>query len=265
MDFISIDKDLCKKDHVCVFECPFKLLQIDENKFPVPVKGAEKMCIDCGHCLAVCPHGALTLKGVGPDDCEPVNPELLPDTKSMEHFFKTRRSIRTYKRKTVSEKTIDQLIELTRWTPTARNLQPVHWMVAHNPETVKSFAGMVVNRMKETNYMPPITKAWDKGLDMIMRGAPHLIIAHADSSGFNPGADCSIALAAIETAAPSFGLGACWAGFFMGMANVYLPIVEKLNLPANHKVYGALMIGYPKFKYHRIPPRNAARISYMDT
>lgn len=222
------------------------------------------MCIDCGHCLAVCPHGALTLKGVGPNDCEPVNPERLPDKKSIDHFFKTRRSIRTYKRKMVPRQTIDRLIDLTRWAPTARNLQPVHWRVAHQPETVKSLAGMVVQRMKETGYMPPITKAWDAGMDMIMRSAPHLIIAHANHSGFNPRADCAIALSTIEAAAPSFGLGACWAGFFMGMANDYPPIIEKLGLPADHKVYGALIIGYPKFIYHRIPPRNAARITYMD-
>jgi len=37
---------------------------------------------------------------------------------------------------------------------------------------------------------------------------------------------------------------------------------EALELPAGHKSFGAMMLGYPKLKYHRIPLRITPRISW---
>jgi hypothetical protein len=39
-------------------------------------------------------------------------------------------------------------------------------------------------------------------------------------------------------------------------------MVKALALPKGFKIYGALMVGYPKYKYQRIPARKAARIIY---
>jgi len=33
-----------------------------------------------------------------------------------------------------------------------------------------------------------------------------------------------------------------------------------MGLPAEHRAYGAMMVGYPKFKYPRIPQRNPPRV-----
>jgi hypothetical protein len=54
--------------------------------------------------------------------------------------------------------------------------------------------------------------------------------------------------------------GICRAGFFMMAANVEPRINDFLNLPKEHKVYAALMLGYPRFRYYRMPPRQEARI-----
>lgn len=40
-------------------------------------------------------------------------------------------------------------------------------------------------------------------------------------------------------------------------------IPEFLNLPAGHKIYGAAMIGLPKFRYCGIPERNPATIDWL--
>jgi len=34
-------------------------------------------------------------------------------------------------------------------------------------------------------------------------------------------------------------------------------------LPLGQKVFGAVMIGYPKFRYHRIPEKNRAVIDWL--
>ena len=90
----------------------------------------------------------------------------------------------------------------------------------------------------------------------------HLIIAYADESiGMSP-ANCVIALTHLELAASSLGLGACWAGYFMAAAGVYEPLQRELALPDGHKTFGALMVGYPTYTYHRIPLRHDQKIQW---
>jgi nitroreductase len=57
-----------------------------------------------------------------------------------------------------------------------------------------------------------IIAAWDAGKDTICRGAPHLVVTHGPEKNPVVPSACTIALAYLELAAPSLGLGACWAG-----------------------------------------------------
>jgi ferredoxin len=38
----------------------------------------ESLCIDCGHCVAVCPTGAMRQRSMGPEDCGPIDIHLIP-------------------------------------------------------------------------------------------------------------------------------------------------------------------------------------------
>jgi nitroreductase len=101
---------------------------------------------------------------------------------------------------------------------------------------------------------------WKKGIDRIFRSAPHVIIAHGlkDLAAAQPA--CIIALTYLEIAAYSMGIGACWAGYFTRAAASFRPLIQALNLPEGHQAFGGMMIGYPKYHYQRIPPRNEPKI-----
>jgi hypothetical protein len=45
--------------------------------------------------------------------------------------------------------------------------------------------------------------------------------------------------------------------------NAYPPLFEALKLPGDHKAFGAVMVGYPKLKYQRLPLRNNPKICWM--
>ena len=61
MGLLIIDEEKCRKDGICVRECPMVIIkQKDENSFPEMAPGGEDICNACGHCVAVCPHGALS-------------------------------------------------------------------------------------------------------------------------------------------------------------------------------------------------------------
>ena len=58
--FFSVDYSKCNQDALCALECPAKIIEMDD-KGPMVIEGTEDTCIQCGHCVAICPEAALTL------------------------------------------------------------------------------------------------------------------------------------------------------------------------------------------------------------
>jgi len=273
MSLFTIDQKECRRDGLCVAECPAKIIEIiGKEGFPTPIAGAEEICIHCGHCVSICPHGALSLKTMSPKDCLPVQKELLLGPEHCEHFLRSRRSIRNYKEKRAPRDLLQKLIETARYAPTGHNSQSVHWLVIEDPAEVRRLGGLVADWMRSllaeraefalSMHMDRVVDAWDKGIDRILRGAPHLVVAHGLSTLPASQSSCFIALTYLELAAPSLGLATCWAGYFTAAANFYPPMQEALALPQGHLLYGAAMVGYPKYSYQRMPPRNKPEISW---
>ena len=261
---LSVDQEICKQCYACISECPFDLINLDKEGFPQLRKAAVKKCIRCGHCMAVCTADALDIT-ISPLAVSPsVDKNLLPAPESVEHFLMSRRSIRTYKKKVADHSTLETILNVSRYAPSAHNGQPVHWLMVEDPEEVKRLAGMVVDWMIGLKVFPGLTRAWDKGVDKVLRGAPHLAISHADpNESEHPIEDCTLATAYLDLAAYNHGLGSCWAGFLVqAIHHQYQPIIEALNIPENHKVYTALMLGYPKFRYRHIPQRDALKVTW---
>ena len=50
---------LCKGCGACVRDCGFGVLAMKDGR-PVVREGREEQCMNCQHCLAVCPEGAVT-------------------------------------------------------------------------------------------------------------------------------------------------------------------------------------------------------------
>ncbi len=271
MDFIEIDKEKCNQDGLCVAVCPSRLLEQHKDTPPSAVKGIEGMCIRCGHCVAVCPTGALKHRSLGIHRFEPVEEDFSLSSEQCEAFFKGRRSIRVYKEKPVSREKIARLIDIARYAPTARNAQGVKWLVITERPEMKRYAGLVIDffRVVLSEGVPGINpnphlgnliSDYDAGKDVILRDAPALIITYGNKENRLAQNDCIIALAHLELVTSALGLGGCWAGFFMTAAANYVPLKQALDLPENHQCFGALMIGYPRFRYQRIPIRREPKI-----
>jgi len=262
MTTISIDKEKCRGCGICINVCPLRVLTTDTDGKAAVVENYELRCIGCGHCAAVCPEGAVSVDGITCDRMEPA--ALHPDEgRILEHVVRRRRSIRAYKPDTVPVEKLQRMMDVTRWTPTAKNTQAVCWTVIRSPARVHTLAGMVVDWFRESGTMSGIVKAWESGTDIILRDAPHLVIAHSSTDAFMPETDCAIALTILDLAATASGLGTCWAGFFMMAAVAWAPIAREIDLPENHRVYGALMMGYPVYQFKRVPPRNECNVTWL--
>ncbi len=273
MTFFSIDQKKCKRDGICAAVCPVQIIvQEDKKSFPSLLEHGEGLCLNCGHCVAACPHGAITLAAMPISDCPPLEKDILPEAGALKQLLLSRRSIRHYKQTPVSRKLLADLLDVARYAPTGGNKQQVHWMVFSNRDDIHKLAQMVIDFMK---IMIPLTtdeaavqrfrriiSAWDNGRDRVLRGAPHLFIAHSPADLSFPASDCAIALTYLEIYAHAKGLGTCWAGYFTAAAGLHEPLMKTLSLPPGHQCFGAVMLGYPQYSYHRIPKRNPPQITW---
>ena len=273
MSFITVDQEKCNHDGICVAECPARIIRMDSKEdYPSPTPDFKDFCLKCGHCVTVCPIGALSLEWLSPEDCPPIKHELAVTPEHAEQFLRGRRSIRAFKDKTVPRTILEKLFEIACSAPSAKNQQPWHWIVVQEPAEVRRLAGMVIDWMRTVIQNNPVmaetmgfTRAvacWDEGYERICRGAPHVIVAHADKNWRFGAEDCTLALSLLDLYATSLGLGTCWGGYFYKAVNAYPPLFEALGLPSDHLAFGAMMVGYPKFKYQRIPIRNRPRVTW---
>jgi nitroreductase/ferredoxin len=273
MTLFTIDHEKCDKDGICALECPAHIIEMTDNG-PVPSVGAEEICIQCGHCVAVCPRAALTLKFLSPEECMPVKKDLALDAAHTEHFLRSRRAVRRYRDKPVPRDLFEKALGIACCAPTGSNRQEVRWLVIDNRKDVKTIAAHVIEWMRHLVKTRPelalplnmqtLIQHWEQGSDRICRDAPQLVFAHASNEFGSAAADCHTALAYLELALPGFGLGSCWAGYVNYAAGQWPPLAKFLCFPDNHSCHGALMVGFPKFRYFRAPRRNHPVVRYHE-
>jgi nitroreductase/NAD-dependent dihydropyrimidine dehydrogenase PreA subunit len=270
----TVDPELCKKDGLCVMACGRRLVEMkDADTVPTPVAEADALCINCGHCVAVCPSEAFSHRDIKPDDILPIRKELHINPDQVEQFLHSRRSVRLYRDKPVERDKLNKLIELAGYAPSGHNARCTRFTIAEGPSTVKMLSGIVIDLMRQWIKNSPdmaaqlhldrIVGFWENGQDPICRSAPHLIIAHASESEMMGKEDCILALAYLELGAHALGLGATWAGYVMAASQLHPPLVEALNLEEGQKCHGIMMVGHPKVKFKRLPPRSAPPVTWL--
>ena len=263
----------CAGDAICAMTCPVGIIQMVDGK-PTPTEYAENTCISCGHCVAVCPHSAMDHSRIKTADCPVIDENLVLNENQVEQFLRTRRSIRTYKDQPVSKEKLTRLVELARYGNTGHNSQTVKWHVTDDRDKIIKMVDATVDWM---NYMikeqPEIAKAlhfvllvraWKKGHDGISRNAPAMITAYSDVNDRMAPQSSMIALSYLELAAPALNLGTCWAGFMFMAASTWPGMKTAIGLSENDKVNGMVLVGHPKFKYHRMPLRKEPVITWHE-
>jgi nitroreductase/NAD-dependent dihydropyrimidine dehydrogenase PreA subunit len=273
MSLITIDPEKCKRDEICVHACPTLVLQMPSpGEIPESSSGFEAHCLNCGHCVAICPTAAFSLPWLAPEDCPPFDKELVVTPEQGEQFLRQRRSIRTFKDKPVEREKLEKLFQMASFAPTGGNSQLLNWTVVEDTAEVKKMAGLVVEWMRsvmkrdtemaEAWGLPITVEGWDNGIEDICRGAPHVVVVHGDKNWPFGAEDAAIAITYLQLYAPLLGLGTCWGGYFYSAVNFYPPLFDALGLPADHRAFGAVMVGYPQFRYQRLPKRNEPKVTW---
>ena len=155
-----IDPTLCTRCGLCWETCPTAGFAWKRREIPTPVGygGLTQACINCGNCIAVCPSGAIRMKGAYEvrsgryksllkGEMRYPSPLNQNETReytayeknltSVERIIFTRRSHRLFKEKAVPEELISRILEAGRFAPSAGNCQPYKAIVITNRNTIK--------------------------------------------------------------------------------------------------------------------------------
>ncbi|WP_272699366.1 nitroreductase family protein [Desulfovibrio sp. Fe33] len=264
MSLFTIDETRCKRDGLCAVDCPAGCIVFEKGGLPVPHEKKQAYCLDCGHCMAVCPADAIRLDRFEAGGA-PLDKSLRISLEQAEQFLKGRRSMRAFRDEPVDGALLDRLLAVTGYCPSGHNARPTRWVVAHGADKVAGVAEAVAAWMRAESeaetplaaalHLPGIVRAWDKGMDLICRNAPVLAVAVGPRQGITPREDSVIATAYLELAASGAGLGACWCGYLLAAAAHDAGMREFLGVADGEAAYGALMLGHPARRYTAIPPR----------
>jgi nitroreductase/NAD-dependent dihydropyrimidine dehydrogenase PreA subunit len=271
MGLLVIDADKCKRDGLCVRECAATIIRLPEGgALPEIVPGG--ICLECGHCVAVCPHGALSHERIPIENSPLIREELQISEEQALQFLRSRRSVRRFKDKPVEKEKIDSLIRGARYAPTAGNSQLVEWLILTDKNRIREIAALAVNWVRvivkdpqtaaARPYLPNVIAAWDAGYDSVLRDAPVLIVASAPKEAMNGTVDLTLALSYLDLLAPAMGLGTCWAGLLQGALLSSPALKRAVGIPEGHPHHYPIMLGYPDVKYYRVPERRMPKITF---
>ncbi len=263
---IKIDQEACIKCGMCISDCPYSILEFSPD-FPQADPEREEKCIQCQHCLTVCPTGALSVLGFSPDHSLPLKKGAFPSSKQLELLIKGRRSIRKYQPAPLSSVIIRNMLTTVNYAPTGVNRRQCLFNVVEDQDVMQRIredtmegirAKAKARKLKAgMGYFSAIVKAWDKGTDILFRGAPHMLLVSAPKDLATAREDSIIALSYFELLAASMNIGTLWNGLAYWAFTLIVPEMQKkIGIPESHQLCYVMLFGKPAVQYHRTVQRD---------
>ena len=182
--------------------------------------------------------------------------EMLDRSANLLNAMKTRRSVRDFSSRSVSEEIIHNCIKTAVYAPSGANKQPWHFMIVKDPKIKKEIRIAAEAEEKEF-YSHRATKEWLEDLNQFgtdwhkpfLETAPYLIVIfkeiidkHGDESRKNYYVNESVGIAAgfLLTAIHNAGLAS--------LTHTPSPmkfLQEILNRPENERAFLLIPVGYP--------------------
>ncbi len=267
----TINEETCVKCGFCAKDCPFGIIKAEPEEFPVLLD--EKTCIRCQHCFAVCPTASLSILGKDPEEATQLRKNL-PEKDQLITLIKGRRSVRQYKDENLPAELIDEMLDAVWHAPTGHNSQQSLLTVVDEKETVAKIRDEIYTKLKDVlkkdglknhpagEYFAMAVQMRDElGVDIIFRGAPHILLISSPENGPSPVQDTHIALTTFDLLAPTMGVGTLWNGMLKWALGLFPEIKTKLGIPEDHLIGYSMIFGKPAIKYQRTTERSPARVN----
>lgn len=290
---IRINKEKCNGCGLCVSVCKDFELQIVDEKVTLtenPIFG----CIACGHCMAICPTGAIEIHGreLSPDDLFQLpGKDTATNYEQLLSLLKSRRSLREFKDKPVEQELINKIIDAARTAPMGLPPTDVNLLVLGSKESVRKFSEDYCRFLEsirwyvskwflaimrpfwgKTNdelfrkFIRPLFDGYidnmKKGVDFVTYDAPLAIYFYG--SPYCDPADPLIAATYAMIAGESLGLGTCMLGGIhpliqYGGKGKKFREAQGIKFPSREGLF--VIFGYPAVKYSKGIQRTFASVT----
>ena len=306
MGTMLVDAEKCNGCGLCVLNCLFRTWEMGDDKVPRYKQGGA--CFSCYNCMVACPTDAISVDqpyhvdsgfwATNPPGMPPVRPleprdaDGNPDTwTEVERIVFTRRSVRNFSDRPVSEHLIRRIIEAGRHAPSGGNSQPWKFIVVTNKaiiDRMNEFAAATMLGLDSAytsdqgvealaaNFNPAAPGGFDpriilggvgtnirNKINPILLGAPLVILIAGDRRAIGgPQTQIGICGTNMNLGANSLGLKGTWVGF-VAANNGNAELMSILGIRDPFSIITSMVFGYPKFKQEGVVPREYRPITWL--
>ena len=257
---VEINRDSCIGCGLCAADCISRNLKLRDGKAVETGNG-----ILCGHCVAICPVGAVSIPAYDMADVEELTPgQVALDPDRLLKAIKFRRSVRDFKETPVSREDLTWLTQAGRYTATAKNSQGCRFIfVQEELAALKSMIWGGIGRALEENNpdVRPFRGFYkehmaDPRQDYLFRNAPAVLFIAADNS-----VDAGLAAQNMELLGVSRGLGFLYNGYLRRAADMNGEVRKWLGA-GDKPLQACALLGHPAVTYRRTAPRREADVIF---
>lgn len=251
----------------------------------------KEKCWECGQCIAACPKAAIKYNTIEKNEVKNL-PDSINDIDAIEDLFRKRRSVRLFQNKTVSRKTVEEILDSTRWIPSAQNQCDVQWICIDDKEKLKYLSDKAVDVFKNTagllknkalkqilkvalgnekykaaalnvESFENLVRRHDAGEDPIFYNAPVLLMTTTPINSYFGKENSIYASYNLMLYAAQKELATCRIGYF----DVALERDKKLQeiilgKNSDRKIQTTVILGYSKYKFNNLVQREKINIKW---
>ncbi len=233
-----------------------------------------EMCIECGHCVAACGAGAVEHTLFPRERIHKSDFGLLPSAEQLMMLIRQRRTNRAFTEKPVPKEHLDMILEAAHRAPTASNLQNVGFTLITERKKIEQINRFVIDTLESTaktldnpllkpllkrimpgayRYVPlfkRMKEEYEKGNDLLLRGARILLFIHTPKSSRFGDADANLAYQNGSLMAEALGISQLYTGFVCTAIGRRKGELEKLlGIPSDRVIKAGMGLGIPEFRY----------------
>ncbi|MHA2068135.1 MAG: nitroreductase family protein, partial [Candidatus Thorarchaeota archaeon] len=232
-------------------------------------------CLQCGHCIAICPEEAIQfpIEGIFEDETytsDPPStvvsavkdPASLINYEQLHLFLASNRSVRQFKADPIPPEIQEQLWATARFAASGGNARSWNFVKLDDPGQISALAkGCKEVMMSLPGSYGEFIKAIHKknpDEDMILRKAPLVMVISTPTKFDTDGVNTGIIGLYMQLAALSLGIGSLWVGWAQAPLNIDKDLARTIQMKGH--CWGVIAFGYPRAKYQRLPPRSPLEI-----
>ena len=177
-----------------------------------------------------------------------------------------RRSVRHYDSKPIPKEILHVIINAGNDAPSGMNMQNWRFVVAQDEAFKNKLLSLAIPRYKKwmekaSQEFNDIRKEIEAATnDPIYYNAP--VIIFIIGSGVTSDFDTPLVCQNMMLAARSFDIGSCWV-YFGQLPLDDAEVREELELKEDEKVYGPILLGYPKGDFPQSPKKKEPKIKWI--